>query len=229
MRVGSHRTRDELAAAFPDVSVLVSGADTGVIRTVGATRQIVVATVGAEPVVAGGYQAAVLLDGNAMLARADLRSEEQTVRRWFNAVSLVKPADSGGALAITADPHHRAVQALVRADPVGWAQRELADREQTGLPPATRCAVVSGSQSGVAAFLAAFTGEPVPCDWRVLGPTAVRGHPSADPNESKLLIFAPTAAGGDLARRVRAALLATPNESAGIRLRLRIDPISILG
>ena len=46
---------------------------------------IVVATPGAEPVAEGGYAAVVLLDTWLMLARPDLRTGEEAVRRWANA------------------------------------------------------------------------------------------------------------------------------------------------
>ena len=51
---------------------------------------VVVATPGAEPVAEGGYGAALLLDGWALLARADLRAGEETLRRWMNAAALVR-------------------------------------------------------------------------------------------------------------------------------------------
>jgi primosomal protein N' (replication factor Y) len=224
VRLGSHRTAEELQAAFPEVNVRVSGSDTGVLRSVSSEPHIVVATVGAEPVADGGYGAAVLLDGNAMLARADLRSEEQTVRRWFNAVALVKAADDGGAVAVTADPAHRAVQALVRADPAGWALRELADREATGLPPASRAAVVFGASSAVDEFLATCTPKKT---WRVLGPTSVETARTG--GEVRVVVLAPIQDGALLASQAKLALTTTPATTDGHRLRLRIDPTSLLG
>lgn len=224
VRLGSHRTAEELQAAFPDVTVRVSGSDTGVIRSVPSESHIVVATVGAEPVADGGYDAALLLDGNAMLARADLRSEEQAVRRWFNTVALVKSADDGGAVAVTADPTHRGVQALVRADPTGWALRELADREATGLPPVSRAVVVFGAPGAVGAFLRICKPKPT---WRVLGPTLV--EPGDEDGEVRVVVLAPIQDGALLASQAKLALTTVPAVTDGLRLRLRIDPTSILG
>lgn len=227
VRLGSHRTAEELQAAFPDVTVRVSGSDTGVIRSVSSERDIVVATVGAEPVAEDGYAAAVLLDGNAMLARADLRSEEQTVRRWFNSVALVRPVNAGGAVAVTADPAHRAVQALVRADPTGWASRELADREATGLPPASRAAVILGALSAVTEFLRVC--EPRET-WRVLGPTSVDDGGDKDGSgEVRAVVLAPIQDGALLAAQAKLGLAMVPAMTDGVRLRLRIDPTSLLG
>ncbi len=224
VRLGSHRTAEELQSAFPGVAVRVSGSDTGVIRSISAEPQIVVATVGAEPVAAGRYSAAVLLDGNAMLARPELRAEEQLVRRWFNTVPLVKPASEGGVIAVTAEPHHRAVQALVRADPNGWAQRELADREATGLPPTTRAMVVTGAPEALTTFLE--TCQPRD-SWRLLGPSPVDAESSA--SQSRVVVLAPTAQGAQLAAGAKRALIATPPVSDEVRLRCRIDPVRVLG
>ena len=51
---------------------------------------IVVATPGAEPVAEGGYAAVVLLDTWLLLARTDLRTDEEALRRWSNAAGLVR-------------------------------------------------------------------------------------------------------------------------------------------
>lgn len=224
VRLGSHRTAEELQVAFPEVNVRVSGSDTGVIRSVSSQPHIVVATVGAEPIADGGYGAAILLDGNSMLARADLRSEEQTVRRWFNTVALVKSADDGGAVAVTADPAHRAVQALVRADPTGWALRELADREATGLPPASRAAVVLGAPGAVDEFLRVCKPRKA---WRVLGPTLV--ETATNVGEVRVVVLSPIQDGALLATQAKLALTTVPALTDGVRLRLRIDPTSLLG
>ena len=56
---------------------------------------------GAEPVAAGGYAAVVLLDTWLMLARADLRTDEEALRRWSNAAGLVRP---GGRAIVVGDP-----------------------------------------------------------------------------------------------------------------------------
>ncbi len=64
------------------------------------TRQpaIVVATPGAEPVADGGYATVALLDTWLMLGRADLRAEEEAMRRWANAAhwSVPSPGRAGG-------------------------------------------------------------------------------------------------------------------------------------
>ena len=119
-----------------------------------APSALVVATVGAEPVAEGGYAAALLLDGDSLLRRENLRAGEDTVRRWFNAAALVRPASDGGLVVITAT-ESAAVGALLRWDPAGYARRELELRMELQLPPAVRIASVTGPRAAVVHFTAA--------------------------------------------------------------------------
>ena len=166
--VGASRTAEELGRSFPQVPV-ISSSDRTVRATVGAEPALVVATPGAEPVASGGYAAALLLDGNQMLARPWLRAEEQTLRRWFNAAALVRASSRGGTVVVTAD-QDRAVAALVRWDPAGHAERELRERHELGLPPAVRTAALTGPREAVEATLRDLR---LPEQVRVVGPAPV--------------------------------------------------------
>ena len=73
---------------------------TGCSRGVPAEPDLVVATPGAEPVAEGGYGAALLLDGWALLSRADLRAGVEALRRWLAAAALVR---SDGTVVVGAD------------------------------------------------------------------------------------------------------------------------------
>ncbi|MFI7634720.1 primosomal protein N' [Nonomuraea sp. NPDC049400] len=163
---GARRTAEELGRAFPSVQVRTSGRD-GVLATVPDTRALVVATPGAEPVARGGYAAAVLLDGWALLGRADLRAAEETVRRWMNAAALLRPA---AELVVLGDAALPAVQALLRWDPVTHAERELGDRAELGFPPAVRMATLTGAASAVRQMLEEVR---LPSGAQVLGPVPV--------------------------------------------------------
>ncbi|MHB1064275.1 MAG: primosomal protein N' family DNA-binding protein, partial [Georgenia sp.] len=81
-RVGSTRTAEELGRAFPSVPVVVSGTNAahGVVETVDDRPRLVVATPGAEPVAAGGYTAALLLDGAATTSRPELWASAEALR-----------------------------------------------------------------------------------------------------------------------------------------------------
>ncbi|WP_423445638.1 primosomal protein N' [Kocuria sp. KSNUG] len=170
--VGAGRTAEELGRAFPQVPVISSSEHT-VRARVGSAPALVVATPGAEPVAEGGYAAALLLDGNQMLARPWLRAEEQTLRRWFNAAALVRSSEHGGTVVVTAD-QDRAVSALVRWDPAGHSERELHERHELGLPPAVRTAALTGPRGALAATLRDLQ---LPERVRVVGPAPVENTP----------------------------------------------------
>ena len=111
---------------------------------------LVIATPGAEPV--ARYAAALLLDGWALLARPSLRSDEEALRRWMTAAALVRP---DGTVLVHADAALPVTQALIRWDPVTFAERTLAERADLRFPPAVRMAAVTGDGDAVATLLAA--------------------------------------------------------------------------
>lgn len=168
-KVGALRTAEELGRAFPQVPVISSSAE-HIRMEVGSDPALVVATPGAEPVAEGGYAAALLLDGNEMLARPWLRAEEQTLRRWFNAAALVRSSLHGGTVVVTAD-HDRAVGALVRWDPSGHAYRQLQERHELGLPPAVRTAALTGPRDALTATLRDLD---LPSQVNVVGPAPLK-------------------------------------------------------
>ncbi|RYE85609.1 MAG: primosome assembly protein PriA, partial [Myxococcales bacterium] len=138
--LGDRRTAEELGRAFPGTAVRTSAGDR-ISASVPSIPAIVVATPGAEPAVEGGYAAVILLDTWLFLARADLRAAEEAVRRWSNAAAMVA---RGGRVLLVGTPDHPALQALVRWDPAGFAEREIAERQSAHLPPASRVATVTG-------------------------------------------------------------------------------------
>src|SRR5690606_9907243 len=118
MAVGVGRTAEELGRAFAGATVLMSRGE-AVRSSVGSEPALVVATPGAEPLADGGYAAAVLLDGTALLTRPSLRAGEEALRRWLRAAALVRPGPDGGSIVVVAEPSAPAVQAFVRWDPAG--------------------------------------------------------------------------------------------------------------
>ncbi len=159
MVTGASRTAEELGRAFPGVKVRTSRGD-AVIPAVPAEPALVIATPGAEPL--GSYAAALLLDGWALLGRPSLRAGEEALRRWLAAAALVR---AGGTVLVHADAGLPAVQALIRWDPVGYSERELAERAELGFPPAVRMASVTGSADAVASLLSG-----MPPGFEILGP-----------------------------------------------------------
>jgi primosomal protein N' (replication factor Y) len=239
--VGARRTAEELGRAFPGVAVRTS-AQGQVLDRVAAGPALVIATPGAEPVADGGYGAAVLLDGWALLSRADLRAGEEALRRWLNAAALVRPASDGGRVVVLGDSSLRAVQALVRWDPVGHAERELAERATLGFPPAVTFAELSGEPDSVAELLNAAL---LPAAAELLGPVPVTAAGGGAASAAAGGRAASAAAGGrDRDAHVRAlvrvpraegaALAAALHAALGVRsarkaigVRVRIDPADL--
>ncbi|MEU6178379.1 primosomal protein N' [Streptomyces coeruleorubidus] len=231
--VGARRTAEELGRAFPAVPVRTSGRE-HVLDTVPGVPALVVSTPGAEPVAEGGYAAALLLDGWAMLGRPDLRAGEDALRRWIAAGSLVRPQPAGGTVVVVAEPTLRPVQALVRWDPVGHAVRELAERAELGFPPVSRMAAVSGAAEAVAEFLRA---AELPAEAEVLGPVPLPvpaagrprrvGGPPPGEQWERALIRVPPGKGAALAAALKAAQAARMARGSAEPVWVRIDPADI--
>ena len=146
--IGSERTAAELAGGFKNVRILRSDS-TNRIDTIPDAPAIVISTPGCEPEVAGGYAAAVILDTKGFLSRPDIRVGEEAVRRWLDAASYVRSGRDGGTVVLVGPGGDRALQAVLRLDPVGFARRELQDRVEAGFPPATRMATFCGDEASV--------------------------------------------------------------------------------
>ncbi|WP_284982497.1 primosomal protein N' [Arthrobacter sp. efr-133-TYG-118] len=227
---GVLRTAEELGRAFPGKAVVTSSGDQ-VKATVSDARALVVATVGAEPVASGGYAAALLLDGNSLLRRENLRAGEDTVRRWFNAAALVRPANEGGLVVITADDT-TATGALLRWDPAGHASRELALRQELQLPPAVRIASVTGKRADVVHFTESLaetiqlrTAGPAPVSLTLSAQRA--GEQERDP-DVRTLIFIPYAQAIAATRSMRAVKAASAAKRTSGPVQLRLDGVDVL-
>ena len=209
--VGSARTAEELGRAFPGVPVRTSSGDT-VLAQVPGGPGLVVATPGAEPPADGGYGAALLLDGWALLSRADLRAAEETFRRWSNAAALVR---SDGRVVIGAEAAVPTVQALVRWDAAGHAARELAERAALGFPPAVRMASLTGPPGAVADVVEL---AQLPAPSEVIGPVPT------DDGGQRLLVRVPRQLGGELAASLKAAAATRSARKAADPVRIVLDP-----
>ncbi len=229
---GVMRTAEELGRAFPGKAVVTSSGD-HVKTDVGDAKALVVATVGAEPVADGGYAAALLLDGDSLLRRENLRAGEDTVRRWFNAAALVRPASEGGLVVITA-ADTAAVGALLRWDPAGYAQRELALRVELQLPPAVRIASVTGPRAAVVHFTKGVEKqlEAAGVALRTAGPAPVLLVGAATPQrlgeDVRTLLFFPYGQAATVTRVLRAARAAAAAKRSEEPVQLRLDGVDVL-
>jgi len=215
---GAARTAEELGRAFPGVPVRTSGGP-HVIAAVPAEPALVIATPGAEPVAQGGYAAALLLDGWALLGRPSLRAAEEALRRWLNAAALVCP---GAPVVVLAEATLPAVQALIRWDPVTFSERELAERAELGFPPAVRMASVTGPPEAVSDFVGAAC---LPDRAEILGPVPVDGD--RPPDDSRALIRIGRRDGLELARALHAAQATRSARKDGGAVRVQLDPAEV--
>ncbi|KSW18496.1 primosomal protein N' [Cellulomonas sp. B6] len=229
VRVGSERTAEELGRAFPGVTVRVSGARAagGVLAEVPDRPALVVATPGAEPHVASGYAAAVLLDAAVASAGEHLGAEVDALRRWLAAAALVRSAADGGQVLLVGDGAARPTQALVRWDPAGLAQRELDERAELRLPPAVRVAALTGTRDAVAAVVSRVTVAGL----ELLGPVPLPADPqqgAALEPEVRALLRVPPDRGAELARAVAASVAIRSARREGGTVRVQVDPADLL-
>lgn len=236
--VGSARTAEEFGKAFPRIPIVRSYAE-HVVAEIEDRPALVVATPGAEPRAPSGYAATILLDTALLLGRVDLRAEEEGLRRMLTATALTRPGSTGGTVVAVGDPGSRALQALVRLDPGGFAERELAERRATQLPPAAKLIQVEGRESALREFVefAEFTDSHNPGQAAapagtngavsVLGPTEAGRQPGSEIPLFRLTVRAPAPHG---AAAVRAAKVAAAQRSArkcAGGLRVQVDPVVV--
>ena len=184
------------------------------------------ATAAASPV--ADYAAALLLDGWALLSRPSLRAAEETLRRWLAAAALVR---SGGTVLVHAEAALPVTQALIRWDPVTFAERELADRAELGFPPAVRMAAVSGESAAVASVINNMDPAfeilgPVPLEQPALAQSAPAGRQGE--HQVRALVRAPRAQGGALAKALQAAQAGRSARKEGGGVRVQLDPAELI-
>lgn len=227
--VGARRTAEELGRAFPGTAVMTSAGDS-VVPEVAGRPAVVVATPGAEPRACGGYGAALLLDSWALLGRQDLRAAEDTLRRWMAAAALVRGRGDGGVVTVVAEASIPTVQSLIRWDPVGHAEAELAARTEVGLPPSVHIAAVDGVAEAVAQLLEQVE---LPDGANLLGPVELppgaRRPPGvpADRPVTRMLIRVPHEQGRALAAGLRAGVGVLSARQTNEPVRIQIDPLHI--
>ena len=132
-----------------------------------------------------------------------------------------------------ADSGLAATQALIRWDPVTFAERELAERAELGFPPAVRMAAVTGEAAAVASLLAGT--DPA---FEVLGPVPVEPAGSAGPaataadtvadDQVRALVRSSRARGAELARALQAAQAGRSARKEGGGVRVQLDPAELI-
>lgn len=225
-QAGSEKTAEDLARAFPGVVVHFSDAEKKT-HEISASPALVIATAGTEPIAEGGYSAVLMLDGESARSREDLDTDMSALRMWMNAASLAR-AD---APIYVAGSGHVLGDVLERHDLRQFSLQTLRERESLGLPPATRVAVITGSQQALAYVEKQLPEIP---HRSVLGPV-----PHAE-DQYRLIIAFDYKDGATVARALRALILKTAitnRKPAGasnararvLRLNVRIDDFALRG
>lgn len=109
----------------------------------------------------------------------------------------------------------RAIQALVRLDPVGFAEREVADRAHAGFPPTTRMVGFTGAPEAVSEAIRYVQAES---GGALLGPVPV------EEDRLRAMLRTPRAGGHGLVAATKALLARRSSHKEDGLLRAQVDP-----
>jgi primosomal protein N' (replication factor Y) (superfamily II helicase) len=166
-----------------------------------------------------GCRTVVVVDADAALTQAEVRSTEEAYRTWSRAAAWCGPRERPGRMVVqTSDPSHHAIQALVRWDPAFFWRHELPRRVELGFPPARRVLLFEGAEPLQAPDAAALVTAALGPKAELLGPAAMgRGW----------RIIAKVEDAEAAARALRPAL-AEASRSGGPRMSVDVEPLEVL-
>lgn len=213
--IGAQRTAEELGRAFPGVPIIYSEAE-HMVRNVSDQPAIVVATPGAEPTCDGGYASVLILDPIAGPPRLSI--DEDMMRRWFSVAVLARIT---GTVFVAMPEQDPSVQALLRWNATGFAERDMAERIEARLPPASRIAVVSGRRQDVSAVTGGLT---VPHVSMGLVHTPEQSETKAD--TWREVLFAPRAHGSAFSHELRVGAARRSADKGAGPITIHVDPRS---
>jgi len=140
------------------------------------------------------------------------------------------PGRMGGQVVLVGEAAPGAAQALVLLEPAWFADRQLDERRELGLPPVTRAAAIIGDDYAVAAVTAQL-GE---ADAEVFGPIPMPESDDAagaallvEPKE-RTLIRVPRAAGSALAQQLKAILVTRAAKREPGAIKVQLDPAELI-
>jgi len=167
---GSMRFAQEIGRAFPGFAIKTSDAEHPV-KEILDKHEIVLATAGMAPSIAGGYQAVVIIDGDGLFAQLDLRAQERAREAIMQAAAMSNPQ---GKICVVIDSAHPIVAALSRWNLSPLLSRELREREQALLPPYVQALTLDFEHGDVSTFItginSAIRDGRIPPTTKVLGP-----------------------------------------------------------
>jgi primosomal protein N' (replication factor Y) len=140
IKIGAERIHDDIGRMFPGIPILISTAEKPVIDEL-AKQSIVVSTFGVEPDFSGGYGAIVLLGGEELINRPFIRSEEETLHRFFKLLGKLNPH---GLIYSSLPAQNGISQAIIQQNPIKRLRAESHERHASNLPPHTRFVRIDG-------------------------------------------------------------------------------------
>jgi primosomal protein N' (replication factor Y) len=170
---GIERAAEEISRAFPKFPVVISAGD--VIKDrIEPKPSLVLATVGAQPQVEGGYAAVVILDGVRFFSHTDLRNQERARELFLESASLIS---KDGLVLLVIEDSHPVVSAIARWNVAPLLKRELSERTELHLPPSVFSVVLVMEQTiGMQIYnglkKAAVEGR-IPSSSNIYGPTQI--------------------------------------------------------
>lgn len=146
LRTGTDKIAEELGKTFLNSAVFLSTAEKPV-SELGLERSIVVATSGMEPRIGNGYSAIVLLNGEELVSRPFIRTEEEVLQRWFSTLQHLK---KGGEIFVSLPTAHALSQSIITGDPTKFLKRDIEERIVHNLPPARDLIVIESKADSLA-------------------------------------------------------------------------------
>ena len=146
LRTGTDKIAEELGKTFLNSAVFLSTAEKPV-SELGLERSIVVATSGMEPRMGDGYSAIVLLNGEELVSRPFIRTEEEVLQRWFSTLQHLK---KGGEIFVSLPTAHALSQSIITGDPTKFLKRDIEERIVHNLPPARDLIVIESKADSLA-------------------------------------------------------------------------------
>ena len=228
---GSERYAEQLRKAFPRTPVFHmdrAGAESASKRNWEGTGIYLTSWFGTKAELRPPVSLVGVLDADALIRRPDYKAAEQAHQALVEMAGWAGPASTGGRLVIQTDePNHHAVQAVVRADPDFFAQRELEQRRELGYPPFKELVKVSAAGPAAEDLITAITGVVRKLGGRLLGPIDApfpmgsRGEGGTGERLMGRQLLIKCDSAQEVATQVRDILPGVPR---GTRLRVDVDP-----
>ncbi|USR80196.1 hypothetical protein [Arcanobacterium pinnipediorum] len=153
VRIGSHRTAQEIGRAFRDVPIHIVGTRNELAPS-SQDNGIVIATPGQIPHRAKRFAAAVILDAGYLLRSENLDTDVFFLRSLAHICVTVSAQSQGGQVLVVGDIPASLTLVLKHWDMYGWSCKALAERQELGLPPHYVWRKISGSMNSLRHYLA---------------------------------------------------------------------------